>query len=650
MSLLTIGIPSVIVAGILSAILFRRARRVQWIVLFLAAAFFAYAAVRLYGNWNASFVITLGPFTVTYTNTWIGWLFLAFSSGVSVVISIFSLSFNDRKHVSGIGPLWTVLLAANAGIFLASDWIGFLVAWELMGWTSYFIISHGKEKSFQAGIYYFTLSLVGTATLLAAVFLIQSVSGTLDIAGSITALRARWATNPAVVYVVASLLTITFFAKSAAGPFYMWPAMAHAEAPDDFSSFLSGIMIKYGVYGLILAVVPLFAGTGGTAGAGGAVGAGSAGGSAAMSITAAGAGYVGPAIHGTPIFLYLLAWIGAFTAVWATILAIRENDMKRLMAYSTVSNIGFIILALCVNTAFGVAAAIFHTFNHMIFKGGIFLSLASVKFRTGEREMHRLGGIAYRMPIAFFAFLLGIIAAAGIPPMSAFVSKWMVFQSLFSHKLLFLMIPAFFASTASFMYLYRGLHSIYLGQLSPRFARIKPAPPLQSIAMIILMIAMYAVGTFPGLTLVPLNNALTASGIGSIGVTLESVTGITTTVNLTVVSVVFLGSVIGVFVLYLLGKRRAHVEALDTYTSGETPEDWGMIPEQYHYAYRFYEPWEKMTNPLVDTVDFERWFGNIRHNFARASRSVARWMSARRPATVLAATALVVILFLGVLL
>lgn len=524
-----------------------------------------------------------------------------------------------------------MLLAANAGIFFASDWITFLVAWELMGWTSFFIISHGKEKSFQAGIYYFALSLIGTATLLAAVFLIQGATGTFGISASIKGLLALWGTKPGMLYVIAILLTVTFFAKSAAGPFYMWPAKAHAEAPDDFSSFLSGIMIKYGIYGLILAVTPMFAAAGTAAAAGTS-------------------GYVGAAVHGTPLYFYILGWVAAFTAVWATILAIRENDMKRLMAYSTVSNIGFIILALSVNTAFGVAAAIFHTFNHMIFKGSIFLSLASVKFRTGEREMHKLGGMAYRMPIAFFAFLLGIIAAAGIPPMNGFASKWMVFQSLFSHKLLFLMIPAFFASTASFMYLYRGLHSIYLGQLSPRFKDIKPAPPLQSIAMIVLMIAMYVLGGWPGLALQPVNDAIASAGLGSIQVSLGSIVGITTSIHLTVVSFVFLFSVVGVFVLYILGKRRHHVEAMDTYTSGETPEDWGVTPEQYHYAYNFYEPWEKMTSPLVDTVSFERWFENIRHNFARMSRSISRWVSMKRPATVLAASALVLILMLGVLL
>jgi NADH-quinone oxidoreductase subunit M len=342
--------------------------------------------------------------------------------------------------------------------------------------------------------------------------------------------------------------------------------------------------------------------------------------------------------------------VGALTAVWGTLLAIRENDMKRLMAFSTVSNLGFIVFALSVNTFFGVAAAIFHTFNHMLFKSTIFLSMASVKFRTGEREMHRLGGIGYRMPVAFFAFLLGIIAAAGIPPMNGFASKWMVFQSLFENNLLILSIPAFLASTAAFLYLYRGLHSIYLGQLSPRFARIKAAPPLQMLVMGLMMLAVFAIGVFPGVFLLPINEAIVSSGGAAVEVTLSSIIGVTSEVNLTMVAAAFMGAFIIVMVLYMLGKRRSLVEPLDTYTAGETPEDWNMVPEQYHYAYNFYEPFEKMTGPLLERFSAERWFETAREQISRLSASIGRGLSVMKPGTMLITAGIVVILLLGIVL
>lgn len=619
MSLILLFMITAFGAGLFSLLFLRKVKKVQWIILFLVSGFSAYTAFRYYGMWNTAEAVSSGVRVLTLQNTPFGWIFFAVTGGVMFLISVFSLSYNDKRHATGIAPLWMMLLSANAGIFFAADWITFLIAWEIMGWTSFFIISHGREDSFKAGIYYYALSLLGAAAMFAAVFILANFTGTFGIRESIAGLRELWGVRPGIIYSVGILFLITFFSKSAVGPFYMWPAKAHAEAPDDFSSFLSGIMIKYGVYGMLVTLVPLF-------------------------IT----GYAGPMINNTPVFLYIVAWIGALTALWGTLLAVRENDMKRLMAFSTVSNLGFIVFALSVNTYFGVAAAIFHTFNHMVFKSSIFLSMASVKFRTGEREMHRLGGIGYRMPVAFFAFLLGIIAAAGIPPMNGFASKWMVFQSLFDNNLLILSIPAFFASTAAFLYLYRGLHSIYLGQLSPRFANIKAAPPLQMLSMGIMMMMLFAVGVFPGLFLHPINDAVVASGGEAVQVSLSAIVGSTSKVNLTVVAATFMGAFMLVMALYLLGKRRKLVAPLDTYTAGESPEDWNMTPEQYHYAYNFYEPFEKLTGPILKAFSFEGLFEGIRENVSRFGRAVGRGMSLSKPGTILIAAVVVIILAAGI--
>ena len=627
MNALQLAVVSVLAVGVGALVAFRRLRRLQWGLFFAAAVLFVGVAALIFGQWDVGWQLDLGSLSIGLTNTPLGWVFFAFSSVLTLFIALFSLSYNDEAHNTGIAPLWMILLASTVGIFFAADWIAFVIGWEIMGWTSFFIIAHGKERSYRASIYYYTLSLVGTATLLAAVFVVWRFTGTLSLDASIAGLAALWESQPGVVYTVAILLTVTFFTKSALGPFYMWPAKAHAEAPDDFSSFLSGVMIKYGLFAFVRILMPVF-----------------------------GPGYVGPTVLGTPFFLYVLGWVGALTAVWGTLLAVRENDMKRLMAYSTVSNMGYVLVALSVNTVFGVAAAIFHVVNHMFFKGTIFLSLAAVKYRTGERAMHRLGGIAYRMPVAFFAFLIGIIAAAGIPPMSGFASKWMIFQSLFGRDMLLLAVPVFFASTASFLYLYRGLHSIYLGQLSPRFAHVRPAPLLQSAAMIVLMLSVYAVGTFPGIALVPVQAALqgVAGQIGAVGtaadvpVTLSAIVGTTSSINLTVVSVIFLSSFVLVLILYVVGKRRAHVEPLDTYTAGEDPADWNMSPEQYHYAYHFYEPFEKLTGPMLDHLSMETVFERIRRGVARFAGVAGRWLDGSGAGVALSLVALLVILMVGV--
>jgi NADH-quinone oxidoreductase subunit M len=407
-----------------------------------------------------------------------------------------------------------------------------------------------------------------------------------------------WLFRPGLMTTLTILLTVTFFAKSAVIPFYMWPAKAHAEAPDDFSAFLSGIMIKYGVFGMITIVLPMFA------------------------------GYAGPAFAGVPLMLVITGWIGALTAVIGTLYAIAQNDMKKLMAYSTVGNIGYIIAALSVNSPLGIAAALFHTMNHMVFKSGIFLSMAAVKYRTGEREMHKLGGMAYNMPIAFFTFLLCIISAAGIPPMSGFGSKWLMLQSLFEKRFLFMTIPIFFASTGAFMYLFRGLHTIYLGQLSPRFAKIKASPPLQMVSQIVLMLLVFLVGLLPGIVLNPINRALTEMGKETIASDMFGIVGNTSTMNLTVAGLAFMGAFGIVMVLFLVGRKRQVIkESLDRYTSAEIPEEWDLTPEKYHFGYNFYDYFTDWIIPVLNALSFDRLFKRIAWEIERFSAVLRRFFS-----------------------
>ncbi len=495
----------------------------------------------------------------------LSWFFLAISAVASMLFALFSLGFNDHKHATRVAPLWLMLLGASNGIFLSASWLVFFALWELMAWTSLFIIGHGKNQSFKAGLFYYLLSLAGTLAMMVGLWFIYARTGSFDIATSVTALAADLSTNPAFACPVIFLFGAAFLAKSALFPFHMWPAMAHAEAPDDFSAYLSGVMIKYGLYGFLVFVVPVFV-------------AASSGGSSVATVA------------GLPWPMYLLAWIGALTAVVGTLMAIFSNDMKRLMAHSTVANVGYIATALATGSSLGYAAALFHTANHMFFKGAIFASLAAVKHRTGEREMHKLGGLAYVMPVSFFTFLLGIIAAAGIPPLSGFNSKWLIFQALFDKDLVFLATALFFASTGAFLYLFRALHSVFLGQLSDRHAKLREAPWPMSLAMIILMGVMMLGGVAPGVFTGPINEVLSAQGMQALQADLFSITGATASIEAGGIAVAFGLAVLIVFVLFLLGAGRRKVGMMDNYTSGEEPADWKMRPEDYHYGHSFYLP------------------------------------------------------------
>jgi formate hydrogenlyase subunit 3/multisubunit Na+/H+ antiporter MnhD subunit len=608
--------------GVFSLVFLAKWKRVQWVLFFFVSLFQLYGAVALFGRAGAVETMPLSlalpglsSSTLTLRMGGLSYLFFAASSLVTFLIAVYSMSYNDKKHATGIAPLWTMLLGASAGIFFAGDWIVFLFSWELMGWTSYFIIAHGRRGPREAALYYYILSLVGTATLLAAVFITASGSGSLLIGEGIAYLAGLWGTHNGLVSLVVLFFTVTFFAKSAVFPFYMWPSKAHAEAPDDFSSFLSGVMIKYGVFGMIALVLPVFRN-----------------------------GYAGPAINGVPLYLAVLGWLGVITAVVGTLYAIPQDDMKRLMAYSTVSHVGFITAAFSMNSAIGIAAALFHTINHMMFKGGIFLSMGSVKYRTGERMMHRLGGMGYRMPLSFFTFLVCIIAAAGIPPMSGFASKWLVYQSIFGRGLLIMAVPAFFASTGSFLYLYRGLHTIYLGQLSPRFSGVKEAPGGMAVAMFFTMMIVMVTGFFPGTVLIPVNAALAELGLEPLTLNLFMIQGVTTSLNLTLIGILFMGAVFIVGFLYVIGKRRELVAPLDTYTAGEDPDEWGLTAERYHYGMSFYEPFEAMTGPLLRGSSLDALFQKIGTEFGKLSENLKRWFNTPQLGTIFIVVVLIVVI------
>ncbi|RKX67369.1 NADH-quinone oxidoreductase subunit M [candidate division TA06 bacterium] len=554
--------------------------KLKWLRWLLFTALLTFMSIRLwsfYGNWGyteAYRILSLGKidFTINLGITKLGWFFAFFTTIVNLIISIFSIRKNlHEKDEWGIGVLWMLLAGANIAIFMSLDWITFFIAWEVMTWTSYFIITPGWKKSFKAANYYFLLSMFGTYAMIIGIWWLHSNPAihTLNIANSITGLAKYWHTSPWSAGTIAFLFVMAFFAKSAVFPFHPWPAEAHAEAPDDFSPYLSGIMIKYGLYGILLFVIPLF-------------------------IQMQRFSFAGATVNGVPVFSYILAWVGAITAVWGTYKAIVSNDMKRLAAWSTVSNIGYATTAIFILTSNGVTGGIFHIVNHAVFKSAIFIALAAVKYRTHERDMHRLGGLATKMPITFLTFLIGIIAAAGIPPVNGYASKWLIYQALLSGRFPFLTVMIFIASTGAFMYLYRALHSIFLGQLPEKYKNVKEVPVLMQIPMFIGMLLMIGIGVFPGYILKPIGQIVQKMGLTPMRVTNTTMFAYLSNVNALKVFNMFGISFAFAFLLYLIGKPRHHVEPLDNYTAGQNPKDFGMTTEMYHFAYKFYEPFANL--------------------------------------------------------
>jgi hydrogenase-4 component B len=290
-----------------------------------------------------------------------------------------------------------VLMAANA--------FTFLFFWEAMTVSSFFIviIEHENPKSRQAGWLYLVMSQAATALIMIIFYRLYRASG----AWSFEAFRSAAPGLPARTRDIIFLLALAGFGtKAGLAPLHLWLPQAHPAAPSHVSACMSGVMVKTGVYGFLLVVLNILG--------------------------------PGPLWWGGLVLL-----LAAASALLGVLYAVLESDLKRLLAYSTVENVGIVFLAVGIAMIFSaagrsavaaaaLAAALFHSLNHAVFKSLLFLGAGSVIKSSGTRELEHLGGLIKTMPITAACFLAGSISVSALPPFNGFVSEWLTFQSLLS--------------------------------------------------------------------------------------------------------------------------------------------------------------------------------------------------------------------------
>lgn len=293
------------------------------------------------------------------------------------------------------------LIIALAFVVTARAVVPFLGAWEIMAITSYLLIvtEHDRMEVRRAGLLYLVVTHAGTLALF-VMFAIWSGAGN---DWTFTALAAATPHLSHGTGLIFALATFGFGLKAGAVPGHFWLPPAHAASPSHVSAIMSGVVIKTGIYGL-LRVVML---------AGGA-----------------------PAWWGWTILA-----MGAASAVLGVLWALAQHDIKRLLAYHSVENIGIILLGIATGAlgstyghpalaVLGYAAAAMHTFNHALFKSVLFFGAGAVSHATGTRNLEELGGLAKQMPLLALTFVVGAAAIIGVPPLNGFVSEWLVFQGL----------------------------------------------------------------------------------------------------------------------------------------------------------------------------------------------------------------------------
>jgi formate hydrogenlyase subunit 3/multisubunit Na+/H+ antiporter MnhD subunit len=298
-------------------------------------------------------------------------------------------------------------------------------------------------------------------------------------------------------------------------------------------------------------------------------------------------------------FRSVLCVLGAVTIIVPTFIAIRQDDAKRLLAWSTVGQAGYIILGVAFGTNLALVGAIFHFFNHALFKALLFLAVGAVEFRTGTRDLNSLGGLASKMPVVFSGVLVGICALIGVPLTNGFVSKWLIYKTLILEGSPFLAFFALVGTWGAILYSYKLIHNVFLGQLPEKYKKVERAPFSMRLPIVVLSAAILLFGVLPGIPLKIINAISTSFGFQSLDVTLSGIASETGTLNtMSIFAAVAVAAVL-VAIVFRLGKKSALVNQDDSYAAGAyVPKD------RYHYTVHFYDPLLRMLNPyLRDVID-----------------------------------------------
>ncbi|MGO9686349.1 MAG: hydrogenase 4 subunit B, partial [Beijerinckiaceae bacterium] len=316
--------------------------------------------------------------------------------------SLYAIGYGEHETTpERVLPFFPAFLAGMNLVVLAADAFSFLVAWEFMSLSSWalVVVRHHDPESRRSGFIYLMMAGFGSVVLLLAFGLLAGASGSYTFAG----MRAL-STTPWLSGLVLALVVIGTGSKAGLVPLHVWLPLAHPAAPSHVSALMSGVMTKVAIYGFIRIVFDL----------------------------------LGP----PPVWWSMLVLaLGSVTAVMGVLYALMQHDLKRLLAYHTVENFGIILIGLGLALAFkahamdwaaalALTAALFHVFNHSIFKSLLFFGAGAVQTATGERNMEHLGGLIHRMPQTAFAFLVGCVAISALPPLNGFVSEWLTFQAI----------------------------------------------------------------------------------------------------------------------------------------------------------------------------------------------------------------------------
>ncbi len=380
---------------------------------------------------------------------------------LGIVASIYSIAYVENTNRTPFYyTLILTLISGMTGIVFAGDLLTLFVFWELMSISSYALVSFFKEKgkSVEAGFKFLVMSAAGSATALFGISFLYGLTGTLSFEGLTTALAGT--TVNAWVYIAALFIFIGFGVKTAVFPLHTWLPDAYSESPAPISAILSGIVIGPGIFAIAKVFFTAF-------------------------------------LQIQDVWAPALAALSIITMLLGNITALMQTDVKRMLAYSSIGQVGYMLIGLAVGTQTGLEGTFVQFFNHALMKGSAFLCVGAIIYRLGTRDLSEIQGVGRKMPLTALAFAISVFALIGMPPLNGFPGELMLFSSTVEANMTWLGVALLLNSVISAGFYLRIIFALIQPISSEQFGRVKEAPLLLLVPICILSILIVLFGIWP---------------------------------------------------------------------------------------------------------------------------------------------------------
>ena len=386
-------------------------------------------------------------------------IFMAFSA---TILGFFATGYSYKymeqdTRLTEYYTLLSALVVGMVGVAFAGDFFTLFIFWEMMGIASYALVSFRKNLwgPIEAGFKYMVMGSVGSTVLFFGMALVYGITGTLNFAQISSVIHGQ-PTN-IWYYLIFALFVIGFGVKTAIVPVHTWLPDAHPEAPSPISAMLSGILIETGLYALTRVLFLLF----------------------------------------EPSFFKLtLAVFAALTMTLGNMMALRQDDVKRMLAYSSIAQMGYMLVGVSTGLAYGLMGTLLHVLNHSLMKGLAFLSVGSVVHETGTRDINKLQGVGKMMPFTTLSVIVSFLGLGGVPGTNGFISKFIIFNAALGADMLILAILGVLNSALSMAYYLRVIMVLLSGEAEEGMT-VKEAPILMVGVTLVMAVLIIVLGLYP---------------------------------------------------------------------------------------------------------------------------------------------------------